>query len=491
MTNGLKTSLALPFFLFCAVPAHGLWLGDLTVNSYRGEPLQGQLILEEVGDISQSEILVRVADKLEYERLGIVRQEFLDDIKFEFLLSNEVADSLIVSTKLPISIDAFDLILQVNSDEKVASNRYRVEIGSDPLALNQLLPGLRYRISDNETLWSISKKISSDEVSIYAVMRGIQRLNPKAFLDGNINGLIAGSIILLPTEDDLFSDSEGLEGNERKSESPLDEAMLGMATEKLDQAVINVDFSSALTELEPNSREIANEKSNKDELLDKIYILYERIRELEQDLKTSNARSLEIEVELDNLLQEMSRSFVINPEMLINYFYDLPGLAEEFISDPILFIQDPKNRIHLGLAIVVIFSVSLLLILFLRKIWTRNEEAHIEFDKSERNLSGLKDLKEPEKEFRQVMEEVGSIARQGEELKDSSLLDEVEDDVEIEDVVYAEEANSISSKLDLARAYIDMGDGSLAGPLLDEILEEGSDQQVDEARELIVRLREL
>ena len=37
-----------------------------------------------------------------------------------------------------------------------------------------------------------------------------------------------------------------------------------------------------------------------------------------------------------------------------------------------------------------------------------------------------------------------------------------------------------------ARAYIDMGDGDLATPLLDEILEEGSDEQVDEARELIV-----
>ena len=85
------------------------------------------------------------------------------------------------------------------------------------------------------------------------------------------------------------------------------------------------------------------------------------------------------------------------------------------------------------------------------------------------------------------MDEVGLVEKQGEELNHASLLD----GDEAENVLHAEEADPISSKLDLARAYIDMGDQALANPLLDEILEEGSDEQVDEARELIVRLREL
>ena len=484
MANWLKTSMVFPLFFAWALPAHGLWLGDLTVNSYLGQPLQGQLILEEVGDVSQAEILVRVADNSEYERLEIVRQEFLDDIKFEFLLSNEVSDSLIVTTRSPIAADAFDLIVQVHWDEKVAWNRYRVEIKPDPQALNQLLPGLRYRISDNETLWSISKKISSDEVSIYAVMKGIQRLNPSAFLDGDANGLIAGSIILLPTEDDLFSDSEGLEVNEAKNESPLEESSLSKTAEKPDPTVAQVHSSAALAEIETSSREIA--KGN-DELLDQIYILYERIRELEEDLETSNERSRETELELENLLQEMSRSLVINPEILINYFYDFPEVAEVFFSDPLSFVQDSKNHLHLSVAMVMIFFVGLLLIFSIKKIRSRRQEINIEFDHSEQNLRNLKDLKEPEKGFKEVMDEVGLVEKQAEEPHHPSFLD----DDEAENFLHAEEADPISSKLDLARAYIDMGDQALANPLLDEILEEGSDEQVDEARELIVRLREL
>ena len=487
MVNWLKTSMVFPFFFVWALPSHGLWLGDLTVNSYLGQPLQGQLILEEVGDITQAEILVRVADKSEYERLEIVRQEFLDDIKFEFLLSNEVTDSLIVTTRLPIAVDAFDLIVQVHWDEKVAWNRYRVEIKPDPQALNQLLPGLRYRISDNETLWSISKKISSDEVSIYAVMKGIQRLNPSAFLDGDVNGLMAGSVILLPTEDDLFSDSEGVEINEARNEPPLDESPFSKTSEKPDPTVTQVHSSAALAEIETSSREIAKGESSNDELLDQIYILYERIRELEEDLQTSNERSIEMELELETLLQEMSRSLVINPEILINYFYDFPEVAEVFFSDPLSFVQDSKNHLHLSVAMVMIFFVGLLLIFSIKKIRSRRQEINIEFDHSEQNLNNLKDLKEPEKGFREVMDEVGLVEKQGEELNHASLLD----GDEAENALHAEEADPISSKLDLARAYIDMGDQALANPLLDEILEEGSDEQVDEARELIVRLREL
>ena len=42
-----------------------------------------------------------------------------------------------------------------------------------------------------------------------------------------------------------------------------------------------------------------------------------------------------------------------------------------------------------------------------------------------------------------------------------------------------------SSKLDLARAYIEMGDNDGAKPLLQEVLVEGDDLQVSEANELL------
>jgi FimV-like protein len=45
-----------------------------------------------------------------------------------------------------------------------------------------------------------------------------------------------------------------------------------------------------------------------------------------------------------------------------------------------------------------------------------------------------------------------------------------------------------STKLDLARAYIDMGDGDMAKSLLNEVVQQGSAEQQKEAQELLKRV---
>ena len=47
------------------------------------------------------------------------------------------------------------------------------------------------------------------------------------------------------------------------------------------------------------------------------------------------------------------------------------------------------------------------------------------------------------------------------------------------------EGDEVATKLDLARAYIDMGDSDGAKGILQEVLEEGNDAQKAEAEELI------
>ena len=48
--------------------------------------------------------------------------------------------------------------------------------------------------------------------------------------------------------------------------------------------------------------------------------------------------------------------------------------------------------------------------------------------------------------------------------------------------------DEVSTKLDLARAYIDMGDPDGARSILDEVMEEGSDNQKDEARDIMAQM---
>jgi pilus assembly protein FimV len=69
--------------------------------------------------------------------------------------------------------------------------------------------------------------------------------------------------------------------------------------------------------------------------------------------------------------------------------------------------------------------------------------------------------------------------------QDSGTLDASANE---EDMVFATESDAMSTKLDLARAYLDMGDQDGARAIFEEVLAEGSGEQKEEARVLLERL---
>lgn len=57
-----------------------------------------------------------------------------------------------------------------------------------------------------------------------------------------------------------------------------------------------------------------------------------------------------------------------------------------------------------------------------------------------------------------------------------------------EELVFAEDSDVMSTKLDLARAYLDMGDQNGAKQIFEEVIAEGSEEQKEEARAMLERL---
>lgn len=66
-------------------------------------------------------------------------------------------------------------------------------------------PGERYMISRDDTLWQIANAAKPAGTTVHQEMLDIQRLNPDAFINGNINRIKAGYIIYLPTASDISS----------------------------------------------------------------------------------------------------------------------------------------------------------------------------------------------------------------------------------------------------------------------------------------------
>ena len=66
-------------------------------------------------------------------------------------------------------------------------------------------PGSRYMISRDQTLWEIASRAKPAGATVHQTMLEIQRLNPDAFINGNINRIKAGYIIYLPDAGDITS----------------------------------------------------------------------------------------------------------------------------------------------------------------------------------------------------------------------------------------------------------------------------------------------
>ena len=71
---------------------------------------------------------------------------------------------------------------------------------------------------------------------------------------------------------------------------------------------------------------------------------------------------------------------------------------------------------------------------------------------------------------------------------DFTEADAEEDAGEEDEFGFLSEADEAATKLDLARAYIDMGDKDGAREILEEVLQEGNEAQVSDAQRLLERV---
>lgn len=75
-----------------------------------------------------------------------------------------------------------------------------------PAPVPAAAPGDLGPVADGQTLWSIASAVRPDpSVTVNQVMLALQRANPDAFIDGNINQLKRGAVLRIPGQDDIAS----------------------------------------------------------------------------------------------------------------------------------------------------------------------------------------------------------------------------------------------------------------------------------------------
>lgn len=213
--------------------ALALELGELKVSSAINQPFAAKLELVGPDALDPTKIRIDLSARQAFEPLGQKVQVKVDDIvtekgrRYLVLSSADNVSAPFVSLQVDIAglpsgrvTNDYDLLLddkpssdlsalpqENRSAAPAAAAKPKVTVNSPAkTTATDLASGHTGKsdfygpISPSDTLWSLANGLRPDRsVSVYQTMIAIQRKNPEAFLDGDINRMVKGSILRVPT----------------------------------------------------------------------------------------------------------------------------------------------------------------------------------------------------------------------------------------------------------------------------------------------------
>mgnify|MGYP006138996325 FL=1 len=233
----------------CAMPgiSFALGLGEINVSSFLNQPLRAEIdvISARPGEIDN--LLVSLASTDSFARAGLSRPNHLTDLRFEVKKQGGDQATIIVTSNNAVTEPFLNFLVEADwsqgkvlreftvlldppffdgsqsSDNVIAAtSEDEVEPIESPSAINAIednatesteAPITAADISDanvasvivskGTSLWSIASQFKDSEHSMAQVMLAMQRVNPDAFLESNINNLKIGAVFRTPTVDEL------------------------------------------------------------------------------------------------------------------------------------------------------------------------------------------------------------------------------------------------------------------------------------------------
>lgn len=255
--------------------ASALGLGEVKLNSTLNQPLSAEVQLLDTRDLTAQQIIIALASPADFERNGVDRLYFYTEFHFEVVLDHPGGPIVRVTTRNAVREPYLNFLIEarwsagrllreytilmdlptfaeevprpvqaaeiskskiasttstVTSKPPVARTPVRDPVSEELVEANEEKPaiiaeqdqpakkskvgaGTYGPIGNKDTLWEIAKAVRPDSsVSVHQTMLALQRLNPEAFIRGNINLLKKGQVLRVPDANEAsgISKSEAL-----------------------------------------------------------------------------------------------------------------------------------------------------------------------------------------------------------------------------------------------------------------------------------------
>uniref|UniRef100_UPI00258BA7AF type IV pilus assembly protein FimV n=1 Tax=Pseudomonas sp. TaxID=306 RepID=UPI00258BA7AF len=205
--------------------ARALDLGEVTLKSAANQPLVAEIELLDVRDLAPADIKASLAAPEEFQKAGVNREAFLNDLTFTPVINSGGRSVIRVTSRQPVSEPMLKFLVQVlwpsgrllrDYSVLVDASRFAPQ-GAAPVqptttpAVTSQTQGREggYTTNRRDTLWEIAQKNPVPGASVQQTMLAIQALNPDAFVAGNINRLKTGEVLRMPTSQQATALAQG------------------------------------------------------------------------------------------------------------------------------------------------------------------------------------------------------------------------------------------------------------------------------------------
>lgn len=192
--------------------ANALGLGELTLKSAQNQPLDAEIELLDVRDLTAAQMAPSLASPEEFAKAGVAFPPYLEDLAFTPVINPNGKSVLRVTSSKALPEPVVKFLVQVMWPQGRLLRDYSVLLdqaqaqGSQPTQanINPAVSAGSYTTKRRDTLWQIAAR-NSNGGSIQQTMLAIQALNPDAFIGNNINQLKTGQVLRLPDQQQVQS----------------------------------------------------------------------------------------------------------------------------------------------------------------------------------------------------------------------------------------------------------------------------------------------
>ena len=240
-----------------------LGVGEITLHSHLNQPLNAEIKLVNINSLTNQEILAGLASKEDFQAAKVERSFLVTQLRFNVITQSDGSGIIKVTSRKPIREPFLNFLVEVHWPAGRLLREYTLLLDPPlygdavPSAVNVSAPQSiesrttqqapeqsrqgtqnsqatalatlpsspsssssqtayaaaddassegydeHYKVLKNDTLGKIAKRIKPRGADLNQAMIAIQRRNPKAFIDGNINLVLAGKVLSLPSEEEI------------------------------------------------------------------------------------------------------------------------------------------------------------------------------------------------------------------------------------------------------------------------------------------------